>query len=169
MENNLIAPRKISTLTDEEMGTAKEMYMNFVPITKIARHMNIARTSLQYYCNKYWQGERALQKAEAHQQFLDTKRLSFTKMSQGAIDIVSKAITELNERPHPPTMAEAQKATMVLEAIDRITRLDDGNPTEISAEKPVSVKELKKKIALDPFAEEVEEISYEEVTDVEHE
>jgi len=65
-------------------------------------------------------------------------------------------------RPEGATPTELGKIAQVLESLDKITRLDDGKPTEITEEKPFAVDVLHKKIALDPFAQ-VEEIEYKEI------
>ena len=66
MKNKLTVTdqRKFDSLTESEIKQCKAAYMAYVPVSKIARDMKIARTSLQYHCNKYWQKERELERIE---------------------------------------------------------------------------------------------------------
>ena len=110
---------------------------------------------LQYHATRHWTPIRESMRAETFSEFMDTKRESFVKMSKTSMHIIKSALEDLSKRDVPPTMREAQMAVNVLTELDKITRLDDGNPTEITAEKPVSIEAVKQKLALNPFAEQV--------------
>ena len=133
-------------------------------ILPLSREYGVKRSSAQYYADKYWKDELALARAELFQQFSKNKKEDFIKMSQSAMKIMRKALEELAKRDQPPSMMEAKRATEILESLDKITRLDDGKPTEISEERPITTIELQKKLSFDPFfqkeevVEEVKEI-----------
>ncbi len=149
-------------MTPEEQEAAKNEFLKYVPIAKIARQFNIRRTTLQYHATRHWTNDREAMKAELMSEFHDTKRGDFIKMSVSSIKIIQKALADLASRDMPPSMREAQQAVSVLEALDKITRLDDGNPTEITAEKPVSIQHVRDKLKLDPF-QKPEEVEYKEI------
>lgn len=155
--------RAYNELSDEEQEAAKNQYLKYVPISKIARDVGVARTTIQYHATRHWQVQREAMKAELFSEFHDTKRADFVKMSVSSIKIIQKALADLARREVPPSMREAKDAVTVLEALDKITRLDDGSPTEIMAEKPVSIEHIKKKLAMNPFNQETEEVEYKEV------
>jgi predicted DNA-binding protein YlxM (UPF0122 family) len=154
-------------LSENDMELAREMYLEYIPISQIADKFKVGRTTISYHANKYWKVDREMRKAELYAQFTDAKRVNFTKMSEAAISIITKSLVELSTRNRAPTVQEAKMATQILESLDKITRLDDGNPTDIVAEKPASITDIKKKIMLDPFAntEDIEAIGYEEIDD----
>jgi hypothetical protein len=151
-------------LNDSDLSAAKGMYLEYVPITEISKHFKVNRTTISYHANKYWRIERQMLKAELYAQFTDAKRANFTKMSEAAINIITKSLVELSTRNRAPTVQEAKAATQILESLDKITRLDEGTPTDIVAEKVTSIKDIKAKILLDPFAttDDIPEIEYTE-------
>ena len=157
MDKTPTKTRTVTELSESEMLEFKRMYMEYVPVTEISRHFNINRSTVSWYVNKHYVAEREMMRAELFRKFTDTKRTNFIKMSQSSIEIITRALQELAQRNVPPTVVEAQRATQILEALDKITRLDEGNPTEIVAEKPLSAREIKEKLLLDPFNDDVGE------------
>jgi len=149
--------KKFTDFSDDEKEVMKQKYLNYVPVSKIAREHGVSRTTLQYHATTHWVPVRESMRAETFGEFMDTKRESFVKMSKTSMSIIKAALEELSNRDVPPTMREAQMAVNVLVELDKITRLDDGAPTEITAEKPLSIEAVKKKIRLDPFSAEAVE------------
>ena len=150
--------------TEEVLEKAKKLYLEYVPIKEIAAKLGIGRTTIQYHANTYWDTERELQKAELFRAFSDTKKVTMTKLSSASLQIMVKAIEETaKNKDRPPTLREAQQAAQILESIDKIMRLDDGKPTDITESKPVTTIELRKKLSLDPFAK-IEEIEFKETS-----
>lgn len=155
----------------EDIEKAKKLYMDYIPIAQISQVLGIPRSTIQYHAKKEWSVEREMEKVQLFQALNDSKKVDFTKMTQSAIVIMSKALQALASRPEPPTMGEAQRAADVLNTLDKITRLDEGKATDIvsNQEKPMTIETVRAKIALDPFAkirnEEPEVIGYEEVED----
>ena len=158
---------KKSTATrysDEERAVAKKMYMDYCSISEISRTTGINRNAIYNYVNNHgWSLEREMLKAELMDKVTSTRVKDFADMALASIEIVKRGLQDLAKREVPPTVAEAKKATEILEAIDRITRLDNGDPTDIVAEKPVSIKAIKAKIGTNPF----KEITVEEIENVE--
>ena len=154
-------------ISELKLKKAKEMFMNFEQVSKIARELKISRSSLDHHVKKPdgWELERNLRSAELFEQLNSSKKQDFTRMTQATIDILSKSLVNLSKRDRPPTMQEATAAAKILETLDRITRLDDGNPTDIIAnEKPATVIEIQKKLKVDPF-HKPKEIEHVEETD----
>lgn len=158
--------RKVTELTENELETAKEMYMEGVSVLDIANKLDVARTSLSYHVNKKWKPELELMRADLFARFSRSKRTSFIKMSSAAMKVMARALQELADREEPPTVREAKGASDILEALDKITRLDDGNPTDIIAEKPASIIDIEHKLRLDPFYTPSEEIEDAEVKEL---
>lgn len=159
---------KFSELSEEKQEEVKQRYLQGDSITSLAQNYGIARTSLSYHANRNWKKELELARAELFSHFSNSKKANFIKMSESAIKVMTRALEDMADRPMPPSIREAKDAAVILESLDKITRLDDGNPTDIIAEKPISIKEIKQKLALDPFydeGEEIEEIEFKEVED----
>lgn len=156
---------KFLDLPKEKQNEVKDKYLAGESLTSLAKEYGIARTSLSYHANKNWKVELELQRAELFSHFSKAKKANFIKMSESAIKVMTRALEDIADRDIPPSIREAKDAAVILESLDKITRLDDGSPTEIVAEKPISITELKAKLLLDPFSEgeEIEEIDYKEV------
>jgi len=147
--------KKISKKLLEE---AKEKYMTYKSINSISKELDIPRSSLSHYVNKEWRLERDLARTEVVSQLAASKRQDFTTMTQSIITIMSRSLQHLAKRDTPPTTKEAMDAANILDKLDKITRLDNGDPTEILRdEKPATIIEIKEKLALDPFSEEIED------------
>lgn len=159
--------RKWNELSKAEQDAAKQRYMEYQSVASIAEELNVARTTVQYHAKTHWETEREMLKAELFSQFTKTKRSKFIEMSEASIKIINKSLQALINREEPPSTREAKDATVILEALDKITRLDDGKPTEITEEKVMDMNEIQAIATLVPFkpklAEPIEEVEYEEI------
>lgn len=144
---------------------AKALYMDYVPVAKIAREVGASRSTLQYHVHEYWRAERELKKAELMQALAESKSVEITSMTESAITIMKKALLELANREKAPTITEATQASNILMQIDKITRLDESKPTDIvsNSDKPLTIIEVQKKISLDPFADQIEDVETKEI------
>lgn len=150
--------------SDEVKVLAKKMYMDYASVSEIARETGMSRAAV-YNQIKKWSVERDMLRAELMEKVVSAKQKDFAKIAVSAITIMGRSLEDLANRDVPPSVAEAQKAMQIFDALDRITRLDNGDPTEITSEKPVSIKAIRAKIGANPFNETVEEIDYEEIED----
>ena len=152
-------------ISEAILSEAKKLYMEYMPIKTIASQLNVNRTSIQYHANSHWEVEREMQKAEMFKAFSSQKKLTMTKLSEYTLKILTRALEEASKSDEPPTLREAQQTALILESIDKIMRLDDGTPTEITEGKPITTIELKKRLQNDPFAGEIKEVEFKEVED----
>ena len=159
--------RTFSSLTLSDKKEFKRRYLEGESINSLSEEFRVKRTSAQYYATKEWQQEKALMRAELFQQFSEDKKENFIKMSNASIIIMTRALQELAKRDNPPTIAEAKRATEILESLDKISRLDENKPTEITEERPITTLELKDKLSLDPFSGVVKEVEFKEINDEE--
>tara|TARA_R110000803_G_scaffold71209_5_gene134378 strand:- start:1700 stop:2182 length:483 start_codon:yes stop_codon:yes gene_type:complete len=159
-----MSKKTFTKLGKKEQDAIKEDYLAGVPMAEIARKHNISRTSIQYHAKQKWTVEKSLLKAELFREFSSSKREDFVNISVDAITIMRRCLKAMAENPIPPTVMEAKRASEILVELDKITRLDDNKPTDITEERPITVIELKKKMAVDPFAV-IEEVDYEESKD----
>lgn len=142
-------------LTKNQLMTIKNLFMEYKSISAIAREFNVARSTITHHINSNgWTAERKLRESELLSSFTDAKKIDFINMTQAAAAIMSRSLQNLATRAEPPTINEATRAADILKTLDNILRLDDGKPTDIveNTEKPMDGKELKKKLAVDPFS-----------------
>jgi len=146
-----------------DLDAAKKMFMDFKPLKEIAKVLNIKYRTLVYHKNK-WEEERNLIRKEILRDLADNKRAILVNLTSNSLDCVDRAIEDLKKRDKPPTIHEARLLTNIISEIDRIIRLDDGEPTDIISEhKPSTVIELKAKLKKDPFY--IEDASFREIED----
>ena len=148
-----------------DLDTAKSMFMDFKPLKEISKALNIKYRTLVYHKNK-WEEERNLVRKEILRDLADNKRTILVNLTSNSLDCVDRAIEDLKKRDKPPTIHEARLLTNIISEIDRIIRLDDGEPTDIISEhKPSTVIELKAKLKKDPFY--IEDAVFREINDEE--
>lgn len=148
--------------SDAKLAQAKKLYMDYTPLSQIEIATGIPKSSFRYHIEKYWRAEREYKKAELFEALTDAKKAEFTSITQTTIKILKKSLEALANRPNPPTMQEAAKAADIMNVLDKITRLDKGDPTDIisNEEKVIEIVDLKKKLAQDPF--DIPEVEYKE-------
>lgn len=143
--------RKWAELNDKEKELAKKCFMEYQSVASIAEELNVARTTIQYHANTHWMPEREMLRAELFSNFTASKKSNFIQMSEHSIKIINKALSHLSNRDEPPSAREAKDAVAILESLDKITRLDEGSPTDITGEKVMDLKDINKITSLVPF------------------
>jgi hypothetical protein len=114
----------------ELIAKARELYMDFVPVSEISRKLGIKRANLQYYVADRWKEERKIKGTELFQELSEAKAHNFARMLRSCDKIVQKYLTGLENRDEV-TPQEAKVAMQVITELDKITRLDKESPTEI--------------------------------------
>lgn len=151
-------------VSEAKLKKAKKLYLDHHSISEVSRETGIARSTITHHVKKDngWEYERDLARAELINKIKSAKRSDFAQMTGSVITVLKRSLQTLAERDDAPTVQEAKGAAAILEILDKITRLDEGDPTEIiHSEKPVTVVELKSKLKLDPFADEIKEVEFE--------
>mgnify|MGYP001296622799 CR=1 FL=1 len=129
-----------------DLEAAKKMFMDFKPLKQISSTLGIKYRTLVYHKSK-WEEERNLVRKEILRDLSDNKRAILVSLTSNSLDCVDRAIEDLKKRDKPPSIHEARLLTNIVSEIDRIIRLDDGEPTDIISEhKPSTVIELKAKL-----------------------
>lgn len=138
--------------------------MEYMSVRKIAEHIGCSPGAIQYHINKSWAEERDLVRMENEREQDLVKKVQFGSIQEYTIHIMKKALVDLANRDRPPTMNEAKQASEIMNILDKITRLDKGEATDIvsNQEKALTVETIAKKLNLDPF--KPQEIPFEEIT-----
>ena len=147
-------------LNSRQLKDMRQSYMEYVPVTVIAEKYNVARSTVMHHVNKGWEEQRGLRRAELYRNLTDSKQVDFNQITTNTITVLKKSLANLASRNDAPTLKEALDASKILDILDKITRLDEGKPTDIigNNDRPIEIIELKKRIALDPFAIEEETV-----------
>lgn len=150
-----------------DIEAAKSMYMEFKSMRQIADKLGINYSTLKYHKQEHkWEEERNLIRKDILRDLADNKKAVLVSLTSNSLDCVDRAVKDLKNRPKPPSIQEARMLTNIITEIDRIIRLDDGEPTDIISEhKPVTVIELREKLKKDPFF--IEDASFREIDDEE--
>ena len=155
--------KKFTELTQEEQDKARNDYLCYQPVSKIAKNLGVNRTTLDHHARK-WHTERELLRSELFANFAAGKQTEFVGLSESSLSILKKGLDYLNNRTEPPSVKEMGQIAKIFETLDKIMRLEAGDPTSITAEKPLSIKEIKAQLkSADPFnTEEIEVVEYTE-------
>ena len=145
----------------------REDYLSYMPVSQIAEKYGIPRTSLDYHVKSKWFTEREMLRSELFANFAAGKQTEFVNLSTNSLKILERGLGYLAQRSEPPTVKEMAQISKIFESLDKIMRLDAGDPTSITAEKPLSIKEIKAQLsAADPFNEEnIEDANFKEITE----
>lgn len=142
----------MSKYDEKTIKSAKEMYFQYLPYKDILKSTGMTLGALQHYASKYWRREREQFKGELLELMSERKAHFFSEISRYGLEIVLRGLKERVEAGATPTPKEMQAIMSVLNDIDRITRLDRGDPTEIVEEhKPATIVELREALSKDPF------------------
>lgn len=152
-------------LTEEVLEYAKKEYMNYRSISDIAREIDVPRLTLQNYVNNLWRSERTLRRNELASEFLESKAATVNQTFSSSFRGIKNWVDKVTDPSYDLKPHEARTLMSIVESMDKITRLDQGSPTDIISEtKPISVIEIRKKILkADPF--QIVDARYKEIED----
>ena len=146
-----------------DLTEAKELFMAFKAMKDISERCSIPYRTLLYHSKK-WEEERDMLRKVILKDLAENKKALLVSLTGNSLDCIDRAIRTLKERSKPPTIQEARNLTNIVAEIDRILRLDDGEPTDIiSQHKPATIIELKQKLKADPFY--IEDADFREIKD----
>jgi len=153
----------MNKLSKSQIISAKNLYMEYMSLRKIAAHVNCSVGAIQYYIKKEWADERDLIRLDNERDLQSAKKAQFNSIEETTIFILTKALKDLATRDRAPTMNEAKQASEIMNILDKITRLDKGEATDIvsNQEKALTVETIARKLSLDPF--QPKEITFEDV------
>jgi len=143
-------------IPDSVLGEAKALYMDHLPVTEIARRLSICRESLQYHVNQGWRKEREDISKGVLMDIAMSKRSKLMEISGMTLDIILRSLADLNKRDRALTPFEARTVAALFAELDKIIKLDAGDPTDIIAStKPSTYIEVQQKLNMDPFSKPI--------------
>jgi hypothetical protein len=157
-------------LSPEVKQEIKTKYMEGFSTSHLASEYSLVRQSLGHYVKKHqWKEQRALQRAELFAQFSDTKKAAFTGIYMNGVQLLQTAIQdamkeyEAKDLDIKDKLKLAKSISEVIKELDKIVRLDEGQPTEIREDRPFSIEEVKIKLNKDPFYQEITDADFKEI------
>lgn len=156
---------KVRQYSDDSIAAAKALYMDFIPLRKISAETGIKVTSIKYYIGRYWKEEREAKKSEMIEALTESKRAMMFEISKNGLKVLSKGLEDLANSTRKLTPAEMKQVESIITNIDKIVKLDDGNPTDIiDTMKPATVVEVREILKKDPFlGQEIEDVDFKQI------
>lgn len=103
--------------------TAKKLYMDSGKpnVSKIARDLDIDRSTLIYHINKSWEQEKRIKTSEVLGSLAASSRITVASMARNAIEAIARAIEAKNNDPQPMDMKDTKTMTEVVAKMYEIT------------------------------------------------
>lgn len=139
---------------------ARQRYMMYEDHQKIADDLGVSlNTVLNWIAKSGWKSEReATQKMVIDAtitRYNDRKKEYLPKILEASLALIHNALdTRIKKLPEEPmTIREAAEVSVLMGNLDKLQRLDAGEPTEIQARAyaPITIEQLRSAIAKDPF------------------
>ena len=162
----------MARISAEELAKAKQLYMDFMPVTEIARKLGISKNTVRYHAttkDDNWKLQREGAKMEMLEAFNDGKKGKILSVNNLCLAIIQKGLKDINSQ-ETISLKDAKLASDILTEMDKIIKLDDGEATSRSESisiRPISLDAARRRmISADPFMEAPpQEIEYVEMDD----
>lgn len=143
-----------SDLTHAQLEKSKEMYLKGYPLREIMETTTISKSTIYYHIPK-WREERELNKNEIIAALSENKKTLLSEVIKNGLDVLAHSMKELKKSNEALTAKEMVGLSNVITNIDKIIKLDQGDPTNITEnKKPATVLEIKEMLRkADPFLE----------------
>ncbi len=143
------------------INAAKQLYLSYSILSDIIIKTGMTRSSLIYYIPK-WREERERIRSEVIDALSDSKKELMFSIARSGLEVLNRSMIELSKSNRVLTPKEMTGISAIIDNLDKIGKLDEGQATEIIKEiKPANVIEMRKLLSNDPF------LSIEEVSDAE--
>ena len=137
----------------DALALAKTLYLKYTPINSIVDNSKIVRSTLMYHIPR-WREERELMKSEIMDALSDSKKELMSSIAKNGLEVLAKSMQELAVTGRALSPKEMLGIANIVDSLDRITKLDNGQATDIIAEvRPASAIEIRKLLSRDPFLE----------------
>ena len=153
--------------TDEQFELAKQMYLAYKPLADIVAKSGMNIHTVKYHVGKRWKEEREFKKSEIVEALTESKKSLMYEISKHGLEILANSIKDLSSSKRPLNPTEMSRIKDIITDLDKIVKLDEGNPTEILADtRPATIVEVRELLKKDPFLElEEAEVVEENIND----
>lgn len=162
----------VETTNEAQRELARNLYMSYQSRDEIVEKSGMSMSSLKYYIHKSWYKEREASKYQMVQALSDSKKKVLTSIVSDGLELVARSMKEWVRSGKVLTPKEADSISKIITDADKISKLDEGSPTDILGEiKPATYVEIReareRALELDPFhiASEIEEGEFKELSE----
>lgn len=126
------------SLTDDQLDIARSMYMEFTPLTHIAKEMGVPRTTLSYYVQSEWKETRNARGKELLKNMSDSRYSDLAEVYTYSVKALKRCIRDVATRKEMITTKEANDIVKILDVLERLTK-EGKNPLEELEEEMLEV------------------------------
>jgi len=138
------------------------LFFRHIPNSQIAKKVGVRADTIAKWSKEpedNWIEERRQFEKELVESYIGTKKTVLPTILNCGLDLILNSFRDRLSDGNPLSLNEARIVSGVITDLDKIIRLDAGDPTEISEVKrtiPTTMEELKKAIRRDPFIDVIE-------------
>ncbi len=133
---------------------AKELYFSYTPHNDIAKELGVsAATVADWRKKETWDVTRDGIERGILEDAFGARRMTLSRITKLSTELLENALKKLANRVEPPTLAEAEKLSIIVGNLDKILRLDMGKATEnvsVAGTVAHTVEEIRARLAADP-------------------
>lgn len=138
--------------TKEQILAAQDMYMNYKSLAEICAMTGMSIYAVKFYSHKYWRKERQLSKSQILDLLGESRGKAFAEISLYGMELLVRSLKDHAKNGTVLTIKESFALSHILSNIDKMVRLDSGEPTDIIKDiKPADRGEIIQLIQSDPF------------------
>lgn len=138
----------------ELRARAKDLYFSYTPFNDIAKELGVSSATVSEWRKKEsWDLTRDGIERGILEDAFGARRMTLSRITKLSTDLLEKSLKRLADRVEPPTLAEAEKLSIIVGNLDKILRLDMGKATDnVNVQSTVShtVEEIRARLASDP-------------------
>lgn len=133
---------------------AKELYFSYMPFNDIAKELGVSAATVADWRKKEgWDVERDGIERGIIEDAFGARRMTLSRITKMTTELLEKSLKRLSDRTEPPTLAEAEKLSVIIGNLDKILRLDMGKATDnvvVQGSVQHTVEEIRARLAADP-------------------
>lgn len=147
-------PIRSDTELEELRARGKSLYFSYIPFNDVARELNVSAAVLADWRKKEgWDVEREGIERGILEDAFGARRMSLSRITKMTTDLLERGLKHFSDRVEPPTLAEAEKLSIIIGNLDKILRLDMGKATDnVAVQSTVkhTVEDVRARLAADP-------------------
>lgn len=138
----------------ELRARGKDLYFSYTPFNDIAKQLGVsAATVADWRKKESWDLTRDGIERGIIEDAFGARRMTLSRVTKMTTELLERSLKRLNDRVEPPTLAEAEKLSIIIGNLDKILRLDMGKATDnvsVAASVSHTVEEIRARLAADP-------------------
>lgn len=151
---NNTKPIRSATELETLRTRGKELYFSYVPHNDIAKELGVSAATIADWRRKEgWDIEREGIERGILEDSFGARRMSLSRITHMTTTLLERGLKHFSDRIDPPTLAEAEKLSIIIGNLDKILRLDTNRPTDnvaVSATVQHTVEDIRARLAADP-------------------